>query len=192
MIPLCTGGERLKDEDGKKAHPTQKPESLLQRVLLATTNPGDIVLDPFSGTGTTAAAAKRLGRNYIGIERDETYARLSRARLKAIEPIEGEVLETERSKKSLPRVPFGALLENGWLKPGDRLFSPQRRYQARIRVDGSLTTGTSTGSIHRLGAHVQQAPACNGWTYWHYEDPKRNLAPIDLLRRRYREEMGLN
>jgi modification methylase len=192
MIPLCTGGERLKDDDGKKAHPTQKPESLLQRVLLATTNPGDTVLDPFSGTGTTAAAAKRLGRNYVGIERDETYARLSRARLKAIEPIEGAVLETERSKKSLPRVPFGALLENGWLKPGDRLFSPQRRYQARIRVDGSLTTGTSTGSIHRLGAHVQQAPACNGWTYWHYEDPKRNLAPIDMLRRRYREEMGLN
>jgi modification methylase len=110
-----------------------------------------------------------LGRNYIGIERDETYARLSRARLKAIEPINGEDLETEKSKKSLPRVPFGALLESGWLKPGDRLFSPQRRYQARIRVDGSLTTGNHSGSIHRLGAHVQQAPACNGWTYWHYE-----------------------
>ena len=192
VIPLCTGGERLKDEAGKKAHPTQKPEGLLHRVLLATTNPGDVVLDPFSGTGTTAAAAKRLGRNYIGIERDETYVRLSRARLKAIEPINGEDLETEKSKKSLPRVPFGALLESGWLKPGDRLFSPQRRYQARIRVDGSLTTGNVSGSIHRLGAHVQQAPACNGWTYWHYETDKRDLAPIDLLRRRYREEMGLN
>ncbi|HAE28444.1 MAG TPA: modification methylase, partial [Hyphomonas adhaerens] len=192
LIPLCTGGERLKDEDGKKAHPTQKPESLLHRVLLATTNPGDTVLDPFSGTGTTAAAAKRLGRNYIGIERDETYARLSRARLKSIQPIDGEALETEKSKKSLPRVPFGALLDSGWLKPGDRLFSPQRRYQARIRVDGSLTTGNHSGSIHRLGAHVQQAPACNGWTYWHYETEKRDLAPIDLLRRRYREEMGLN
>jgi modification methylase len=118
--------------------------------------------------------------------------RLSRARLKAIEPINGEDLETEKSKKSLPRVPFGALLESGWLKPGDRLFSPQRRYQARIRVDGSLTTGNVSGSIHRLGAHVQQAPACNGWTYWHYETDKRDLAPIDLLRRRYREEMGLN
>jgi modification methylase len=192
LIPLCTGGERLKDEDGKKAHPTQKPESLLHRVLLATTNPGDTVLDPFSGTGTTAAAAKRLGRNYVGIERDETYVRLSRARLKSIQPIDGEALETEKSKKSLPRVPFGALLDSGWLKPGDRLFSPQRRYQARIRVDGSLTTGNVSGSIHRLGAHVQQAPACNGWTYWHYETEKRDLAPIDLLRRRYREEMGLN
>jgi len=115
-----------------------------------------------------------------------------RARIAAITPLEGDMLETERSKKSLPRVPFGALIDNGWLKPGDRLFSPQRRYQARIRVDGSLTTGAGPGSIHRLGAHVQQAPACNGWTYWHYETDKRDLAPIDLLRRRYREEMGLN
>lgn len=191
-IPLCTGGERLKDEAGRKAHPTQKPESLLHRVLLATTHPGDLVLDPFSGTGTTAVAAKRLGRNFIGLERDENYVRLSRARLKSIEPLDIETLETERSKKSLARVPFGALIETGWLKPGDRLFCPQRRHQARIRVDGSLTTGSMSGSIHRLGAHVQKAPACNGWTYWHYETDKRDLAPIDLLRRRYRDEMGLN
>ena len=192
LIPLCTGNERLKDDAGKKAHPTQKPEALLNRVLLATTNAGDTVLDPFSGTGTTAAAAKRLGRHYIGIERDPTYAKLSRARLDAITPLDEATLEVERSKKSLPRVPFGALIDSGWLKPGDRLFSPKRRYQARIRVDGSLTTGSVSGSIHRLGAHVQQAPACNGWTYWHYETDKRDLAPIDLLRRRYREEMGLN
>ncbi len=192
MIPLCTGGERLKGEDGKKAHPTQKPEALLHRVLLATSLPGDTVLDPFSGTGTTAAVAKRLGRNYIGIERDETYARLSRARLKSIKAIEDDSLATEVSKKSLARVPFGALVENGWLKPGDKLFCPQRRHQARIRVDGSLSTGNMTGSIHRLGAQVQQAPACNGWTYWHYENEKRDLTPIDLLRRRYRDEMGLN
>ncbi len=191
MIPLCTGNERLKGEDGKKAHPTQKPEALLNRVLLATTNPGDVVLDPFSGTGTTAAAAKRLGRDFVGIERDPAYVNLSRNRLSTIVPIEGDILETERSKKSLPRVPFGALIETGWLKPGDRLFSPKRRYQARIRVDGSLITGSATGSIHRLGAHVQQAPACNGWTYWHYETEKQDLAPIDLLRRRYRSEMGL-
>lgn len=190
-IPLCTGGERLKNEDGKKAHPTQKPESLLNRILLATTNPGDIVLDPFSGTGTTAAAAKRLGRQFVGIERDDAYVKLSRGRLEDISPIEGDMLLTEVSKRSLPRVPFGALLDNGWLKPGDRLFSPKRNHQARIRVDGSLTIGSATGSIHRLGAHVQQAPACNGWTYWHYETPKHDLAPIDLLRRRYRTEMGL-
>ncbi len=191
MIPLCTGGERLKNKAGKKAHPTQKPEALLNRILLATTHPGDIVLDPFSGTGTTAAAAKHLGRQYVGIERDETYVRLSRARLKSITPIEGEMLETEKSRKALPRVPFGALIETGWLKPGDRLYGPKGRYQARIRVDGSLVSGDATGSIHRLGAHVQKAPACNGWTFWHYEDHKRNRAPIDLLRRRYRSEMGL-
>ena len=190
-IPLCTGAERLKDKEGKKVHPTQKPEALLKRILLATTHPGDLVLDPFSGTGTTAAAAKVLGRNYLGIERDPIYAAASRNRLKAIDPVDTEALQTEKSKRALPRVPFGAIVEHGWLRPGDRLFSPKRRYMARIRVDGSLSTGDTTGSIHRVGAHVQQAPACNGWTYWHYEDEKRNLAPIDLLRRRYRSEMGL-
>lgn len=191
LIPLCTGGERLKGDDGKKVHPTQKPEALLKRVMLATTNPGDIVLDPFSGTGTTAAVAKMLGRQYVGIERDKTYLKASRARLETTEPIGEDALQVQQSKKSLPRVPFGALVETGWLKPGDRLFSAKRRHMAHIRVDGSLSTGETTGSIHRVGAHVQQAPACNGWTYWHYETDKRDLAPIDLLRRRYRSEMGL-
>ena len=191
LIPLCTGGERLKGDDGKKVHPTQKPESLLKRILLATTNPGDIVLDPFSGTGTTAAVAKMLGRQYIGIERDKTYLKASRDRLRRIKPVDEEALKIQQSKKALPRVPFGALVENGWLKPGDRLFSPKRMHMARIRIDGSLSTGETSGSIHRVGAHVQQAPACNGWTYWHYETDKRDLAPIDLLRRRYRTEMGL-
>ncbi|MEO1554573.1 MAG: site-specific DNA-methyltransferase, partial [Pseudomonadota bacterium] len=192
LIPICSGGERLKGDDGKKAHPTQKPEALLQRILLATSKTGDVVLDPFSGTGTTAAVAKKLGRAYVGIEQDPAHVRLSRARLKAITPIEGDMLEIEKGKKSLPRVPFGALIENGWLKPGDRLWSPKKRFNARIRLDGSLTTGEATGSIHRMGAFVQQAPACNGWTYWHYEEAKSGeLAPIDLLRRRYRHEMGL-
>ena len=146
----------------------------------------------FCGTGTTAAVAKKLGRAFVGIEQDPAYVRLSRARLKAITPIEGDMLEVEKGKKSLPRVPFGALIENGWLKPGDRLWSPKKRFNARIRIDGSLTTGDASGSIHRVGAFVQQAPACNGWTYWHYEEAKSGeLAPIDLLRRRYRHEMGL-
>ncbi|MEM1150349.1 MAG: site-specific DNA-methyltransferase [Pseudomonadota bacterium] len=189
-IPLCTGGERLKDGSGKKAHPTQKPEALLRRILLATSNPGDLVLDPFSGTGTTAAVAKALGRDYIGIERETDYARLSRARLRSIEPMAEDDLETMKSARAAPRVPFGALLETGWLKPGERLYSRGKRHEARIRVDGSLSTGEATGSIHRVGAHVTQAPACNGWTFWHYED-RGKLAPIDLLRRRYRSEMGL-
>ena len=190
-IPLCTGNERIKNDEGKKAHPTQKPEALLKRVILATSNPGDVILDPFSGTGTTAAVAKMLGRSYIGIERDKTYVSVSRKRLKSVTPIDEASLEVQQSKKALPRVPFGALVETGWLKPGDRLFSPKRRFNARIRIDGSLITGDKTGSIHRVGAHVMQAPACNGWTFWHFENDKRDLAPIDLLRRRYRTEMGL-
>ncbi|MEL6662962.1 MAG: site-specific DNA-methyltransferase [Pseudomonadota bacterium] len=190
-IPLCTGGERLKDGSGKKAHPTQKPEALLRRILLATSNPGDLIVDPFSGTGTTAAVAKALGRDYVGIEREAEYARLSRARLRAIEPMATDDLQTMKSAKAAPRVPFGALVETGWLKPGERLFSRGKRHEARIRVDGSLSIGDATGSIHRIGAHVTQAPACNGWTFWHYED-RGKLAPIDLLRRRYRSEMGLD
>ena len=190
-IPLCTGAERLKGDDGKKVHPTQKPEALLRRVLLASSHPGDIVLDPFSGTGTTAAVAKSLGRQFVGIERDKTYVQHARARLAEVEPIEAESLEIQKSKKSLPRVSFGTLIERGFLKPGDRIWSPKRRYEARIRVDGSVKAGTTTGSIHRVGAEVSNRPACNGWTFWHYETEKRNLAPIDLLRRRYRDEMGL-
>ncbi|MEL6387394.1 MAG: site-specific DNA-methyltransferase [Pseudomonadota bacterium] len=188
-LPLCTGAERLKGEDGKKAHPTQKPEALLKRVLLATSNPGDLVLDPFSGTGTTAAVAKALGRQFIGIEQDPAYVALSNKRLEAVTPMDGTIIETEKSAKTLPRVPFGAILETGWLRPGDRLWSRGRQHEARIRVDGSLTTGYATGSIHRLGAQVTQAPACNGWTFWHYENAGK-LSPIDLLRRKYRSTMG--
>ncbi len=190
LIPICTGGERLKTEAGRKAHPTQKPEALLKRVLLATSRPGDVVLDPFSGTGTTAAMAKALGRHYIGIEADPAYVALSRQRLEGVSPLTEEALETVRGARTLPRVPFGAILETGWLKPGDRLYSRGKRHYARIRVDGSLTTGDTSGSIHRVGAHVMRAPACNGWTFWHFED-RGQLAPIDLLRRRYRHEMGL-
>ncbi len=191
-IPICTGAERLKDAGGRKAHPTQKPEALLRRVLLATTRPGDLVLDPFAGTGTTAAVARMLGRDYLGIEREPAYVRLARARLEAVAPIEGPALETVKRARELARVPFGALVEAGFVRPGDRLWSPGRRHQARIRVDGSLSAQGAVGSIHRVGAHVMKAPACNGWTFWHYEDAGDMLAPIDLLRRRYRQEMGLD
>ncbi|MEL6259374.1 MAG: site-specific DNA-methyltransferase, partial [Pseudomonadota bacterium] len=191
-IPLCTGAERLKDDAGKKAHPTQKPEALLQRILLATTHPGDLVVDPFSGSGTTAATAKALGRDFIAIEREPEHAALSRQRVASVTPLTPEDLEIERGNRALPKVPFGALVEYGLLKPGDRLFSAKRRHMARVRIDGSLAAGAETGSIHRLGARLMQAPACNGWTFWHYEDPgSQSLAPIDLLRRRYRTELGL-
>ena len=189
-IPLCTGAERLKKDDGKKVHPTQKPEGLLHRVLLATSKPGDLILDPFSGTGTTAAVAKALGRRFIGIEQDATYARHSRARLERVESYGDTDLKTVTGKRAEPRIPFGALVESGYLKPGDRLFSSTRRHEARVRIDGSLTNGDAVGSIHRLGAHVQRAPSCNGWTFWHFED-RSGLKPIDMLRIKFRSQMGL-
>lgn len=189
-IPICTGSERLKKEDGKKVHPTQKPEALLHRVLLATSKPGDLILDPFSGTGTTAAVAKALGRRFIGIEQEKAYIRYARERLDLVEPYGDMDLKTITGKKSEPRVPFGALIESGYLRPGDRLFSASRRHEARVRVDGSLTNGDTVGSIHRLGAYVQRAPSCNGWTFWHFED-RSGLKPIDMLRRKFRTQMGL-
>ena len=189
-IPICTGQERLKGDDGKKVHPTQKPEGLLHRVLLATSKENDLILDPFSGTGTTAAVAKALGRRFVGIEQDGGYARHARERLARVQPYESEQLKTVTSKKAEPRVPFGALIESGYLRPGDRLFSASRRHEARVRIDGSLTNGRDVGSIHRLGAHVQRAAACNGWTFWHYES-RNGLEPIDLLRRKFRTQMGL-
>src|SRR6185437_10379347 len=159
---LCGGPERLK-RDGRKAHPTQKPEALLQRVLLASTRPGDLVLDPFFGTGTTGAVAKRLGRRCVGIERDPAYAALARARIAAVVPTESALVATQ-DKREEPRVPFGALIERGLLKPGDVLSDARRRWTARVRADGSLIAAETLGSIHKVGAEVQGAPACNGWS----------------------------
>lgn len=180
-LALCTGEERLKDAEGKKAHPTQKPEGLLHRVLLAATRPGDVVLDPFFGTGTTGAAARRLGRHYIGIERDPTYAELAEKRIAEIIPASAEDLKVMGSKKAEPRVPFGALVEAGLLRPGDRLYCPKGEREARVRADGSLAVGDLTGSIHKLGALLENAPACNGWTYWRFRSDQ-GLKPIDALR----------
>ncbi len=185
---LCTGEERIKDEDGKKAHPTQKPEALLHRVMLAATRPGDVVLDPFFGTGTTGAAAKRLGRHFIGIEREETYAKLAEKRIKAVVPAAPEDLAVMGSKKSEPRVPFGALVEAGLLRPGDRLYCPKGEREARVRADGSLAHGDLTGSIHKLGALLDNAPACNGWTFWRYKTD-RGFQLIDDLRTQMRAGM---
>ena len=185
---LCTGEERIKDEDGKKAHPTQKPEGLLHRVLLAATRPGDVVLDPFFGTGTTGAAAKRLGRHFIGIEREETYAKVAEKRIKAVVPAAPEDLAVMGSRKAEPRVPFGALVEAGLLRPGDRLYCPKGEREARVRADGSLAHGELTGSIHKLGALLDNAPACNGWTFWRYKTD-RGFHLIDDLRTQMRAGM---
>lgn len=188
-LPLCTGAERLKGEDGKKAHPTQKPEALLHRVLLATTKPGDLVIDPFFGTGTTGAAAKRLGRRWIGFERDAGYVKAATQRLAEIAPGAADDLTITRSKKEEPRIPFGQVVEAGFIRPGDTLVSPDGKRRARVRPDGSLAYDGQTGSIHRMGAAAMGATACNGWTYWHIETDT-GRAPIDLFRRELRKDAG--
>ena len=190
LIPICSGPERLKDDGGRKAHPTQKPEALLHRVLLATTNPGDVVLDPFFGTGTTGAVARRLGRRFIGIERDPDYAKAAEERIAAIAPLDQRALETTRSKRAEPRVPFGTIIELGILRPGVPLFDAAAKVRAEVRADGTLAAAGRQGSIHRLGAEIQGKAACNGWTYWHYER-RGKLAPIDVLRDEAKHRLGL-
>lgn len=187
-LPICTGHERLKGDDGNKAHPTQKPESLLQRVILSTSNPGDVVLDPFFGTGTTGAVAKKLGRKWIGIEREDAYIAHATKRIERITASNAESLSVTPSKRHAPRVPFGTIIERGLLQPGEKLFSPNGRHVANIRADASIATSDTRGSIHQVGAHVQQAAACNGWTYWHFKTDK-GMAPIDILRAQVRETM---
>ena len=189
-LPICNGGERMKQDDGKKAHPTQKPESLLHRVILAATKPGDTVLDPFFGTGTTGAVAKKLGRRYIGIERDATYARVAKDRLAKVKPpSDMEAIESTTPKREEVRVPFGAVVERGLIPAGTVLTDPRRRWTAKVRADGSLITADAKGSIHSVGAAVQGAPACNGWTFWHLEK-KGQLVPIDLFRQQVRAELA--
>jgi modification methylase len=191
LFPICSGPERLKDDGGRKAHPTQKPEALLHRLLLATTNPGDVVLDPFFGTGTTGAVAKRLGRRWIGIERDPDYAAAAAQRIAAVQPWGPSALEALRSKRAEPRIPFGTIIELGILKPGSLLCDERGRFQAEVKADGTLATGGWQGSIHRLGAQVQGKTACNGWTFWHYRNGQ-TLAPIDVLRDLAKRQLGLD
>jgi modification methylase len=185
LIPLCGGPERLK-RDGRKAHPTQKPEALLHRLLLASTKPDDIVLDPFFGTGTTGAVARRLGRRFIGIERDAEYAELARERIAAVIPADS-ALVTAPAERDEPRIPFGTLVERGIVKPGTILFDIRRRWTAKVRADGTVISADSRGSIHQVGAQVQGAPACNGWSFWHVEE-KGQPVPIDHFRQRVRSE----
>ena len=182
-FPICGGPERLK-KDGYKVHPTQKPEALLYRVLLASTQPGDVVLDPFFGTGTTGAVAKRLGRHWIGIEREPGYCAAAIERIDAEMPLDESALKTMQAPKGAPRVAFGALVENGYLEPGTILTDSKRRVRAMVRADGSLISDAVTGSIHKVGATLQNAPSCNGWTYWHYE-AEDGLKPIDAVRQTY-------
>jgi modification methylase len=188
LLPICSGGERLK-ENGAKAHATQKPEALLHRILLAASEPGQVVLDPFFGSGTTGAVAKRLGRAFIGIEREAKYVALAEQRISRVQPLPPEDREITRSKRAEPRIPFGWVVERGLLPPGSILTDPTGRYHAKVRADGSLVAADATGSIHKIGAHVQGASACNGWTFWHFDVEGRRIA-IDVLRQKLRSELS--
>jgi len=185
LIPLCTGPERLKDDSGSKAHPTQKPEALLHRCIMAATKPGGVVLDPFFGTGTTGVVARRLGRGYVGIEKDPAYARLARERIAAVAVSSDPDRLEPRARREEPRIPFGWLVEHGLLQPGELLFDATRRWTAKVRADGTLISAEYKGSIHQVAAAVQGAPACNGWTFWLVER-KGRAVPIDLLRQELR------
>ncbi len=188
LFPICSGAERLREDCGRKTHPTQKPEALLHRILLASSNPGDVVLDPFLGSGTTAVAAKRLGRAFVGIEREASYAEAARARLAALSPLAQDSLQVAKSKRAEPRIPFGTLVELGLISPGTVLYDSGARHEAKVRADGSIACDGAQGSIHKIGAHVQGALACNGWTFWHYETGG-SLKPIDALREAARAKL---
>jgi modification methylase len=189
LFPICGGAERLKQDCGRKTHPTQKPEALLHRLILASSHQGDVVLDPFLGSGTTAVAAKRLGRHFIGIERDTDYAEAAKARLELLTPFDRASLQVAKGKRAEPRIPFGALVELGLISPGTVLYDAGARHEAKVRADGSIACGTAQGSIHKIGAQVQGAPACNGWTFWHYE-ADGSLKPIDALRDQARAKLA--
>ncbi|WP_457798450.1 DNA methyltransferase [Methylocystis sp. S23] len=188
LLPICTGAERLKDSHGRKAHPTQKPETLLARVILSASNAGDLVLDPFFGTGTTGAVAKRLRRDYVGLEREPSYAKAAVARIAAIEPLSEEAVAAAPSKRAEPRIAFASLVEAGLIAPGAALTDAKKRHMATVRADGTVSLSGFVGSIHKTGALAQGLPACNGWTFWHYEE-KGRLAPIDDLRAQIRERL---
>lgn len=188
-IALCTGRERLKDEKGEKLHSTQKPEALLYRVILSSTKVGDVILDPFFGTGTTGAVAKKIGRNFIGIEKDAHYCAGAQKRIDEVQPVENEICLEFSEKKRQPRIPFGAVVERGLLNPGDLLYDATKKHCAAVRSDGTIKSEKMEGSIHQVGAAAQNAPACNGWVYWFFEDKKRGLVSIDELRQKVRGEL---
>ena len=184
LFPICSGAERVKDKAGDKAHPTQKPEALLYRVVLACTRPGDIILDPFFGTGTTGAVARRLGRRWIGIEREPAYVEVARERIDSTLPLDESAIRTITERREQPRVAFGTLVEAGLIPVGSTIMDSKRRWSANVRADGTIASGGHSGSIHKVGAALQDAPSCNGWTFWHVEEGGK-LQTIDMLRQKH-------
>ena len=183
-LPICSGKERLKS-NGVKIHSTQKPESLLHRIILASSNKDDFILDPFLGSGTTAVVSKKLGSNYFGIEKEKNYFDAANKRLKNTKIIENEYLDTLENNRTKPRIPFGSLVEMGLIRPGTKIYDQKKKINAKIMVDGSIKYHQSEGSIHKVAAQIIGAESCNGWTYWHYESGN-SLKPIAHLRQRLR------
>jgi modification methylase len=183
LLPICAGSERVKGADGSKAHPTQKPEALLYRILLACTKPGDVVLDPFFGTGTTGAVARRLGRRWIGIERETAYVKVALERIESTLPLDESAMTGMTESRSAPRVAFGVLVERGLVPPGTLLVDAKHRWTATVRADGSIACNAHAGSIHKVGAALQGAPSCNGWTFWHVD--QGGLRPLDAFRQEH-------
>lgn len=187
FLPVCNGAERIKGRDGAKAHPTQKPEALLYRVILAASRPGDLILDPFFGTGTTGVVAKRLNRHYIGIEREKSYIACAEARLALVRAGEAD-LSAPAVKPEPPKVSFGACVAAGLIRPGSILYDKRRRFRAVVRADGSVKAGCYIGSIHQAGAVClgKNAASCNGWIFWYFTDPvTRKSMPLTILRDRF-------
>ena len=183
-LPICNGKERLKN-NGKKVHSTQKPESLIHRIILASSNKNDFILDPFLGSGTTAVVSKKLGRNYFGIEKEKYYFDATKKRLENTNIIKDEYLDTLQNNRTKPRIPFGSLVEMGLIKPGTVIYDQKKKVNAKIMVDGSIKYQQSEGSIHKVAAKIIGAESCNGWTFWHYKSGN-SLKPIDDLRQRLR------
>lgn len=182
-IPICNGGERLKDEKGNKLHSTQKPEALLYRIIISTSNPGDVVLDPFMGSGTTGAIAKKLGRNFIGIEKDEKYIKFANERIEKAKPYVNHTLKYPFEAKK-PRVPFGTLIENGFIKAGENLYSKNKKYKAEVLANATIVSNGKSGSIHKVSAELLGKTSNNGWTFW-YVERNDKLKSIDELRNEY-------
>ncbi|EJF90544.1 site-specific DNA-methyltransferase [Bartonella tamiae] len=189
LFPICTGAERLKNTQGHKVHPTQKPEALLARIIMSSSKPGDVILDPFFGSGTTGAVAKRLGRDFVGIEREQTYIDAAMDRINAVQVLAQPELAIHSGKRAEPRIAFLSLVEAGLIAPGTVLYDKRKNISAIVRADGTLVSEGQAGSIHKVGRLVQGAESCNGWTYWHYEDRQNLLSPIDTLRTHIREKM---
>jgi len=184
-IPICAGKERLRETNNQRSHPTQKPEALLYRIMVSSTNAGDMVLDPFLGSGTTAVMAKKLKRNFIGFEQDKDYIKLAKKRLNNTNPLSDETVSMAKSRKDLPKIPFGELVEQGIIPPGAVLTDKKERYKATVSIDGTLKIKGLSGSIHQLGAKVQGLPSCNGWDFWHLKEKKSSIL-LDEIRGNYR------